>query len=150
MKCNKFRDIIITDHVDGELDEQGKQELASHLQECAGCREFAAAVLAVAVDPLRKTTPEEPPAFLWTRLQSRLEQEQRNHSGLKWLQVLATSAMFLAMVLTGNYLVSGMVGTTNSQEVVASSEVASQLSLSEFNDMPNEQVETVYNNIIGG
>lgn len=149
MRCNKFRDIIITDYVDGELDAQGQQEIERHLQECAGCREFAAAVSALSVTPLRETAPEEPPAFLWTRIQNRLGQDQQRKPGLKWLQVLTTSAMFLIMVLTGNYLVSGMLGTTNSQEIVASSEVYSELSLSEFNDIPNEQVETAYN-IIGG
>ncbi len=150
MKCNKFRDLIITDYVDGELDEQGKQEVERHLQGCAGCREFAAAVSTLALDPLRKTVSAEPPAFLWTRIQSRLEQDHQRKPGLKWLQVLATAAMFLVMALTGNYLVSGMVGTTNQQNVVASNELASQLSLTEFSDMPNEQVEAVYDNIIGG
>lgn len=149
MDCSKFRDIIITDYVDGELDEREKQEIDRHLQDCAACRSFAAAVSAVTIEPLRKTTPEEPPAFLWTRIQSRLEQDH-SRSGLKWLQLLVTLSMFVVMALTGNYLVSGMLEPVTLQENVASAEVAQQLSLGEFNDMPNDQVETVYNDIIGG
>jgi anti-sigma factor RsiW len=149
MKCNKYRDIIITDYADGELDEREKQEIDRHLQDCAACRAFAAAVSAVTIEPLRKTTPEEPPAFLWTRIQSRLEQEPAR-GGIKWLNLLATLSMFVVMALTGNYLVSGMLSPVTQQETVASVEVSQQLSLSEFNDMPNEQVEAVYNSIIGG
>ena len=149
MKCSKYRDIIITDYVDGELDEREKQEIDRHLQDCAACRAFAAAVSAVTLETLRKATPEEPPAFLWTRIQSRLEQEPAR-SGIKWLNVLATLSMFVVMALTGNYLVSGMLSSATQQETMASVEVSRQLSLSEFNDMPNEQVEAVYNSIIGG
>lgn len=149
MNCSKFRDIIITDYVDGELDEQGKQEIDRHLQSCAACRSFAAAVSKITVDSLRKAEMEEPPAFLWARIKSHLEQDS-HHSGLKWLNVVVILSMFLLMALTGNYLVSGMLVATTQQETVASAEVAQQLSLSEFNDMPNEQVEIVYNNIIGG
>lgn len=149
MGCSKFRDIIITDYVDDELDEQGKQEINHHLQGCAACRAFAAAVLKIAVDPLRKAEITEPPAFLWTRIKSHLEQDH-NRSGLKWLHALAPLSMFVVMTLAGNYLVSGMLGSTTPPETVASAEVTQQLSLSEFNDMPNEQVEAVYTNIIGG
>ncbi|MDD5492988.1 MAG: zf-HC2 domain-containing protein [bacterium] len=149
MKCNKYRDIIITDYVDGELNEREKQEIDRHVRDCASCRAFAAAVSAVTIEPLRKTMPEEPPAFLWTRIQSRLEQDH-TRSRIKWLSVLATLSMFIVMALTGNYLVSGMLSSTAQQETVASAEVVQQLSLSEFNDMPNEQVEAVYNSIIGG
>ena len=150
MKCTKYRDIIITDYVDGELDEREKQEIDRHLQDCAACRAFTAAVSAVTIEPLRKTIPEEPPAFLWTRIQSRLEQGRHRNPGLKWLQILTTSVMFLGMVLTGNYLVSGMLGATTQPENMVRAEVSQQLSLTEFNDMPNEQVEAVYINILGG
>lgn len=149
MNCSKFREIIITDYVDDQLDERGKQEIDRHLQSCAACRAFAAAVSEIAVDPLRKAKIEEPPAFLWTRIKSHLEQGH-NSRGIKWLNVIVTSSMFLVMTLTGNYLVSGMLGPAMQQETVTGTEVARQLSLSEFKDMPNEQVETVYNNIIGG
>jgi len=149
MDCSKVRDIIITDYVDAELEEQRKQEIDRHLQSCAACRAFAAAVSKMAVDPLRKAEIEEPPAFLWTRIKSHLEPDH-SRSGLKWFNVIVTLSMFLVMALTGNYLVSGMLGSATQQETVASAEVAQQLSLSEFNDIPNEQVETVYNDIIGG
>jgi anti-sigma factor RsiW len=149
MKCDKYRDIIITDYVDGELDERGKQEIDRHLRDCAACRAYAAAVSNLAVEPLRTTIPVEPPAFLWTRIRSHLEQEPV-HGGLKWLNVVATFSMFVVMALAGNYLVSGMLGSPAQQEIVASAEVSQQLSLTEFNDMPDEQVETVYNSIIGG
>ncbi|MDD5258764.1 MAG: zf-HC2 domain-containing protein [bacterium] len=149
MKCDKYRDIIITDYVDGELDEQGKQEIDRHLRDCSACRAYAAAVSNLTVEPLRKAMPVEPPAFLWTRIKSRLAQEPA-HGGIKWLNTVATFSMFVVMALAGNYLVSGMLGSTAQQEIVASAEVSQQLSLTEFNDMPNEQVETVYNSIIGG
>ncbi len=149
MNCSKFRDIIITDYIDDELDQQEKQEIDRHLQGCAACRSFAAAVSKITVDPLRKAEMEDPPAFLWTRIKSHLEQGH-HRSELKWLNVIVTLAMFLIMVLTGNYLVSGMLDPATQPETMASAEVAQQLSLSEFNDMPNEQVEIVYNDIIGG
>ncbi|MDD5131751.1 MAG: zf-HC2 domain-containing protein [bacterium] len=149
MNCHKFRDIIITDYIDGELAEQRKQEIDHHLRECPACRAFAAAVRSMAVDPLKETTLEEPPAFLWTRIQSRLEPAHSGR-GTRWLNIAVTLSMFLAMTFTGNYLVSGMLGSATQQETIISAEVTQQLSLSEFNDMPNEQVEEVYNNIIGG
>ena len=150
MKCNNFRDIIITDYVDGELDEQGKQEIGRHLQDCPACRAFAAAVRSMAVDPLRQTAPEETPPFLWTRIQSRLEQQVPQRRGIRWLNVVVTMSMFLVMTVAGNYLVSGMISSPAQQEIMASAEVSQQLSLTEFNDMPDEQVETIYNSIIGG
>jgi anti-sigma factor RsiW len=149
MNCNKFRDIIITDYVDDELDAQGKQEIERHLQDCAACRAFAAAVSEMAVGPFRKSALEKPPAFLWTRIQSHLEQDRTNR-GIKWLKVIVTLSMFLVMALAGNYLVSGMLSAVTQQETMAGPEVAQQLSLSEFKDMPNEQVEIAYNDIIGG
>ena len=41
MKCKKIREIILTDYIDGQLNEKQRSSLGLHLAECKGCKEFS-------------------------------------------------------------------------------------------------------------
>ena len=39
-KCDHFKDLILTDYIDGELDKKFSESLESHLLDCSDCRAF--------------------------------------------------------------------------------------------------------------
>ena len=41
MKCKKIQEIILTDYLDGQLDEKQRSSLGRHLAECKSCKEFS-------------------------------------------------------------------------------------------------------------
>ncbi len=80
-KCDHFKDLILTDYIDGELDKDSAGSLENHLLDCCDCRVFLKEVKAnAAIFPascsanvLRQPVPAE----LWAAVRQRIEHENQ-------------------------------------------------------------------------
>lgn len=164
MNCKKIRDIVITDYIDNELDEKTRREIEQHLNNCADCRAFEKALLSTVVGPLKNAETVNPPDVLWSRIKNNLEQGKHNNNFMslgellsifrqRWVNTVFVTVMLLLMALAGNYFAAGIWSAVSQQSTVATAanlEIVDNFQLNTFNDMPNEQVEIVYNNVLGG
>lgn len=76
MKCAEIRELLVSDYLDGELDEAARGEVAGHLEACAGCRQFGEDVRRAAVEPFRDAPRDTAPASLWPRVRQAIEREE--------------------------------------------------------------------------
>ena len=53
MRCDKIRELLAADYIDGELDPGTMGLVEAHLVSCASCKAFESAVRQAAVAPLR-------------------------------------------------------------------------------------------------
>ncbi len=74
--CKKFRELILTDYTDMQLDERGKKEVEAHISSCAACRRLSQE-LNFLVSPIRGARKEELPKELWPLVKEKagLEEE---------------------------------------------------------------------------
>ncbi|MFH1622766.1 MAG: zf-HC2 domain-containing protein [Candidatus Omnitrophota bacterium] len=76
MNCEKFRDIILTDYLDGNISMERKIEVQEHLKQCFECRELEAATRKTAVEPFNLADKVVVPESLWQNIKADIEQEQ--------------------------------------------------------------------------
>ena len=82
MKCERAREFILTDHVDGELSSECRREVDDHLRTCAACRELEHLVREKISRPLNIATRETPPAYLWEGIRERITSDAEARSGV--------------------------------------------------------------------
>jgi len=75
MKCNKVRDILLTDYIDGELDRETSSRVEEHLSGCAACRTFYETVKARTEAPFRDAEDIKPPEGLWERIEAEISRQ---------------------------------------------------------------------------
>ena len=75
-KCDHFKDVILTDYIDGELDKNSLRDAENHLLECGDCRSFLKVVKDSTRLPLRQAL-SEPPAYLWDAIRQGIELEKQ-------------------------------------------------------------------------
>lgn len=73
--CEEFRDLVLTDYIDGELDEKTKGRLEGHLRACAHCREFADEAKARLVVPFVRAPRAAVPEDLWRSIEQNIANE---------------------------------------------------------------------------
>jgi len=73
MKCDRAQDLILTDYLDGQLNEETKRELEMHLSQCAGCREFLLSARAAVVTPFEGAARQKTPDSVWQDIEQHLE-----------------------------------------------------------------------------
>ena len=71
--CDRIRDLIVTDYIDGEAALEVRQAVESHLRACSGCRDFLAAVRDDLTAPLRAAPRQEVPDRIWSSIQEKIE-----------------------------------------------------------------------------
>ena len=76
MKCDKVRDILLTDYIDGEASQSVCIEIEKHLKVCKKCKEFYAAVKKEAVLPFAGAEDIAPPEEVWSNIQARITQKK--------------------------------------------------------------------------
>lgn len=74
-KCDAFKDMILTDYIDGELDKNAVASLEGHLLNCAECRVFLKEVKNIAALPFQQAQPKPVPAELWDTIKHNIEHE---------------------------------------------------------------------------
>jgi hypothetical protein len=115
-KCEHFKDLILTDYIDGELDKSLAGSLESHLLDCSDCRAFLkevkdnAAIFPVScsADMVRQPVP----VGLWSTIKQRIEHENQEDpladfiDKLKGLivfpRLVPIFASFVLMLLAGS------------------------------------------------
>ncbi len=105
--CKEFRDVILTDYIDGELDKDVKVRLEAHLRVCAHCREFADEVKAQLVVPFKQTQRVSVPEDLWRSIEESIAQENEEmQPAANWIDRLVQSLtlprlvpVFLSLIL---------------------------------------------------
>lgn len=122
--CRRAEELL-SDHLDGTLDEILDAELRAHLAECDRCRELKDALVEV-LDVLRTTTDVEPSAGLAERAAAAALRAGRPRTGSRlpvlaglppW--VLATAAVLALALSTGLVTASGGKGPLGSTGQIA-------------------------------
>jgi len=156
MKCKKIQDIIATDYTDDELDSTGRAAIDGHLAACKECRVFQESLTAV-IKPLRDAEASFPPDFLWSRIKNGLERAvtPADYVGFsdflsifrqKWVSAAAMVSILAFTLFAGIFISSDVL---NRQQIRAV-EIADNLELGVFNDIPGVQTEQVYSKYLGG
>lgn len=68
MSCKKFRELILTDYLDGELDNVQKESLHRHLAQCWLCKKFSIRAQQATDELFANTSRVNPPDFIWNRV----------------------------------------------------------------------------------
>ncbi len=103
MKCDKVRELLMTDYIDAELDTGTEQLVREHLAACADCRGLECEVREAGVRGLAGAKRPEPPPYVWNRIREALSAEQparsRSADFIRGLRhVFALPQMRLAVV----------------------------------------------------
>lgn len=81
MNCEKVKDIILTDYLDGQLDIAGKAAVESHLGECPDCKEFAFIAGKASVEPFLKAKDAHlSENFIWSKVKKAIEGELQENA----------------------------------------------------------------------
>ena len=81
-KCDQFKDMILTDFIDGQLDKKAAKEVEDHLLDCASCRAFFKEVKENAAIPFQQVSRQAVPEGLWSAIRENIEQEQQQKNPL--------------------------------------------------------------------
>ena len=82
-KCDYFKDLILTDYMDGQLDNSSSKDVENHLIECCECRAFFKNAKVATALPFERLTPQPPPSELWSNIKQRIENEGQESSPLE-------------------------------------------------------------------
>ena len=77
MNCERVKELLLTDHLDGELGTEEARAVEQHLDACPACRSYQTTVREAAVGPFAKLTPLRPPPTIWQSIVATLESESR-------------------------------------------------------------------------
>jgi hypothetical protein len=72
-KCDHFKDLILTDYIDKELDKTVAESLESHLLDCNDCRAFFKDVKNNVALPFQQAPQQLVPAELWSAIKESIE-----------------------------------------------------------------------------
>ena len=76
MNCKEIQELIMTDYIDGEIEEKLEKEVREHLKSCSRCQEFEGSLRKEAIEPFKKVEPVSPPEFTWSKIKRRIEEEK--------------------------------------------------------------------------
>ncbi len=82
MKCERIQELLLTDHMDGELGGALRREVDEHLRSCLACGEFARAAVQVSARPLKAAGKEEAPSYIWHRVKERIASQEGSRTGV--------------------------------------------------------------------
>ena len=78
MNCKKIQELILTDYVDGELDEKTRRLVEDHLEVCEQCRQLEQKARAAST-LFKQTQPARPPEKLWDSIKNAIEPREREN-----------------------------------------------------------------------
>ena len=76
MNCRKIQGIILTDYMDGQLDDKHKRLIEEHLAHCHHCKEFAGIARERVVKPFINMEKQEVPAVIWDQVREEIVARQ--------------------------------------------------------------------------
>lgn len=88
MKCKRVKDLLLTDFIDGQLDEALRQEVDVHLKMCKKCGQFEQELRHSAIEPLAELKEIEPPDSVWQGIKEALYEQNEGITFAKAAAVL--------------------------------------------------------------
>lgn len=76
MNCKNVEDLILTDYLDGQMDDEKKKQLEKHLADCASCREYELIARKTVIGPFNDSERVNPPAVIWHKIKEQIEEEE--------------------------------------------------------------------------
>ena len=67
MKCDRVRELVLTDHTDGEIKANSREAVKRHVAKCRECRDMEKNVMRTR-EAFHDMRHVEPPAYLWPRI----------------------------------------------------------------------------------
>jgi predicted anti-sigma-YlaC factor YlaD len=118
-KCDHFKDLILTDYIDGELAKDAAVGVEDHLLDCSDCRAFFKEIKNNNILPLQQAAQQPVPVEIWDAVRQRIEYENQAKStradfieNLKgWFvlpKLVPVFASLVVMVLAGSATLSTM------------------------------------------
>ena len=80
MKCKKIQELLLSDYLDGELNDDLHNEINIHLSMCPECRQFESALHKKVVEPLKKAKKINPPERVWVHIKEAIVREESEKS----------------------------------------------------------------------
>ena len=76
MSCEKYRELILTDYIDGEIQDDVKKELVEeHLNHCPECYTLYEEVKQSFVNPLQHISRTEPGEHVWQNIKEAIDDQ---------------------------------------------------------------------------
>jgi predicted anti-sigma-YlaC factor YlaD len=140
MRCDKSRELILTDHIDGCLKEEHQAGFEAHLADCKACREFMALAERDLVMPFKGLEREPMPPSVARSVIARLQDEQgareERARGSLWEKFIdlvlppmpvmrVTAGMLACLIVAGvGFRVSGLQQERQEQRGIFMAQVA--------------------------
>ena len=77
MRCERMKELVITDYSDGEISDALKREVEEHLRTCSACRQFKQEVQKTAIHPFKRVQELKPPASVWNQIKETIALKER-------------------------------------------------------------------------
>ncbi len=77
MNCKNVEDLILTDYLDGQMDEEQKKLIEKHLASCVHCREYVLTARKTVIAPFDNSERVNPPAVLWHKIREQIDEEEQ-------------------------------------------------------------------------
>lgn len=79
MNCKNIKNLIITELIDGELNQKHEAAIKQHLKICAACRQYLNLINKSVVEPFQNTPTQEVPESLWLNIKTAIESQPETH-----------------------------------------------------------------------
>ena len=77
MRCKKVQKLILSDYIDGELNERLKKKVDKHLSACTECRKLYETVRMTTTNTLKQAGNVQPPEEVWQNIKGKIEQPEK-------------------------------------------------------------------------
>ena len=77
MNCKRIQEFIITDYIDGQMEDKQKGFIDQHLTHCSTCKEYLSSIKKEVVYPFVNASKDVPDEFLWAQIKQTIEEEQQ-------------------------------------------------------------------------
>ncbi|MGA2775812.1 MAG: zf-HC2 domain-containing protein [Candidatus Omnitrophota bacterium] len=81
MNCEKIKELILTDYIDNEINDEEKMRLNIHFANCQGCKEFLETVKDTVVKAFANAKKVEPSELIWLRVKEAIIAKQQQKLG---------------------------------------------------------------------
>lgn len=82
MECKKAQELILTNYLDGQMDDVQRVRLKIHFATCPGCEEFASIAKKAVIDPIARMKRVSAPESLWPRIKEAIIAAEQPEAGL--------------------------------------------------------------------
>jgi predicted anti-sigma-YlaC factor YlaD len=80
MNCEKIQELILTDYLDGEMDEEQKKVILQHLANCVDCQNFMVTAKKTVNELFSNVESINPDEFLWYKIKGVIEAEKQRQN----------------------------------------------------------------------